>query len=201
MTNNANYHYAHDIDCGELLLSPFNLEHLDAIHQMTLEPEVQEFLSDWIATREQRYEWLTKYEIGENETFFEALPHIDHLAETPLRMAIIHKATGDFVGWIVTGFKTELPPPNREIGYAISNCHTGKGYATIAAKGMIQFLFENSETQELVATAVTYNVPSNRVLTKCGYHQEGTMDIDNKPYYYYRMTKEQWLHSNAENPA
>lgn len=193
MNENYIYQYAKPIDCGELMLEPFNYSHLDGIQQMTLEPEVREFLSDWIATPEQRLEWLVKYELGENEGFFSALPDIDQLENTPLRMAIIHKATGDFVGWIVTGFKQELPPPNREIGYAISNKHTGKGYATIAARAMIRFIFESSHTEVLVATAVTYNMPSNRVLTKCGYHLQGSLDIDNRPYFYYRLTKNEWL--------
>lgn len=181
-----------EIECGSLLLREFQLEHLDAIYNMTLEPEIQTFLPDWISTKEERREWLTQYDIQENRNFKEALPHILDLKDDPLRMVIIHKESCEVIGWIVSGFKDELAPPNREIGYAISNRHTGKGYATQATKGLIKFLFENSDTEELVATALTYNEASNRVLKNCGYKMEGTTEIDQKPYNCYRVTKSEW---------
>ena len=121
-----------EIDCGELVLRAFQVEHVDGIYEMTLEPEIQEFLSDWVATKEQRHTWMLEYDIPENERFFEALPNISKMENDPLRLAIILKETDEFVGWIVSGPKDQLPPPNREIGYGISNKHTGKGYATKA---------------------------------------------------------------------
>ncbi len=180
-----------EIDCEDIVLREFQEAYVDGIYQMSLQPEIQEFLSDWVATREKRHEWMLQYDIPENDRFFQALPHISMLENDPLRLAIILKETDEFIGWIVSGFKDELPPPNREIGYGISNLHTGKGYATKATKALIKFLFEHSDTEELVATAVTYNEASNVVLKKCGYRFEGTTEIDQKPYNCYRLTKQE----------
>ena len=181
-----------EIDCGDIILREFQENHVEGIYTLSQQPEIQEFLSDWISTREQRHTWMLQYDIPENNRFFEALPNISELKDDPLRLAIILKETDEFIGWIVSGFKVELPPPNREIGYAISNTQTGKGYGTKASQALIQYLFEHSDTEELVATAVTYNVSSNRVLQKCGYQLEGEMMIDQKPYNCYRLTKQEW---------
>lgn len=184
---------AFEILCDDLSLQTFQLEHLDAIYNLTLEPEIRTFLPDWISTKEQRLEWMIKYDIEENKHFIEALPNIANLKDDPLRLAIVLRESNEVIGWIVSGFKEELAPPNREIGYAISNQHTGKGYATQAARALIEFLFEKSDTESLVATARTYNEPSNRVLKNCGYRFEGTLEIDKEPYNCYRMTKSEWL--------
>jgi len=181
-----------EIRYGDIILREFQLDHLDAIYNITLEPEIQTFLPDWISTKEQRQKWLETCDFEENQNFKTALPHILDLKDDPLRMVIINSATEEVIGWIVSGFKDELKPPNREIGYAISNKHIGKGYATQASKALIKFLFENTDTEELVATALTYNESSNRVLIKCGYKFDGITEIDQKPYNCYRMTKVEW---------
>ena len=54
------------IDCGEILLREFRVEDVDAIYEITSQPEVYEFLPDWKSTKEQRLEWVTNYEIPSN---------------------------------------------------------------------------------------------------------------------------------------
>ena len=39
------------IDCGEILLREFRIEDVDAIYELTSQPEVYEFLPDWRSTR------------------------------------------------------------------------------------------------------------------------------------------------------
>ena len=102
------------------------------------------------------------------------------------------KETNELIGWINSGLKDELPPPNREIGYAVSREYTCKGYVTQAAQGLIKYLFENTNTEVLNATALTYNTPSNRVLQKCGFKLMGTMKIQEQDYYYYKLNKSEW---------
>ena len=48
------------IDCGEILLREFRVEDVDAIYELTSQPEVYEFLPDWHSTREQRLTWVTR---------------------------------------------------------------------------------------------------------------------------------------------
>jgi len=44
----------------------------------------------------------------------------------------------------------------------------------------------------LTYTALTYNKPSNRVIEKCGFNLIGVMDIENKDYFYYKLTKNEY---------
>lgn len=175
------------IETERLLLESFEPKHLMGIHALTEQTEIQQYLSDWIATPEQRREWMEKYEVHENHRFICALPDIDSLENDPLRMAIRLKATDEIIGWIVSGYKVELPKPNREIGYAISNVHVNKGFATEASKALMDFIFKESTTKELVATAMHSNGSSNKVLTKIGYVFQGVQEIDGHLYNCYRV--------------
>jgi len=53
-----------------------------------------------------------------------------------------------------------------------ANCH-GKGYGTEALKAMTAFCFENTELQRLWAEVDIRNIPSQKMLEKCGYTREG----------------------------
>lgn len=99
------------------------------------------------------------------------------------------KETNELIGWCCTGIKDELPPPNREIMYAISKDHRGKGYTTQAAKGIVYFLFENTNVDELNAIALLSNIPSNRVIAKCGFNFEHIIEIDSESYNLYKLNK------------
>ena len=64
------------IDCGEILLREFRIEDADAIYELTSQPEVYEFLPDWRSAREQRLDWVTNYEIPDNQDFLANVPSI-----------------------------------------------------------------------------------------------------------------------------
>ena len=114
------------------------------------------------------------------------------IGELRLRLGIILKVSGEFIGWCCTGIKEELPVPNREIMYAISKDHRGKGYTTQAAKGLIKYLFDNSSTDVLNAIALKHNIPSNRVIQKCGFELLDEITIEHEDYNYYRLSQQQW---------
>lgn len=194
--NNVNSKKVFTIDCKDIVLREFLLEDLDAIYNITLQSEIAEFLPDWTATKEKRREWLTKYEIKENKEFLDAAPNIPNISRHTLRLGIILKDTNELIGWITSGLKDELPPPNREIGYAISRDYTGRGYATQAAQGLIKYLFENTNTDVLNATALIHNTPSNKVIQKCGFKLMGNMKIEGKNFYYYKLNKSEWEYRN-----
>ena len=88
--------------------------------------------------------------------------------------------------------------PNREIGYAVSKNYRNKGYTTQAAKGLIKYLFENTNLDVLNATALTYNKPSNRVIEKCGFKFINNVEIENHEFYYYKLNKSEW-ENNMKN--
>lgn len=122
------------IECENIVLREFCLEDLDELYALTLQPEITDFSPDWKATKEQRKYWLENFHIKENKEFLKSVPNIgDHL----LILGIILKKTNEFIGWCLTAPKDELPSPNREIAYAISKDHRGRGYTTEATDELI----------------------------------------------------------------
>jgi RimJ/RimL family protein N-acetyltransferase len=186
------------IECKDIILREFQLEDLDAIYNLTLQPEITDFLPDWIAPKEKRREWLVKYEIKENREFLESVPNIPNISRHALRLGIILKESNELIGWVCSGLKDELPPPNREISYAISKDYRCKGYTTQAAKGLMKYLFENTNTEVLNAIALTYNTSSNKVIQKCGFNYIGSIEIESKEFYHYKLSKSEWENKNEK---
>jgi [ribosomal protein S5]-alanine N-acetyltransferase len=178
------------IDCGEIYLREFRIEDVDAIYEITSQPEVYEFLPDWRTTREQRLNYVANYEIPINNRFLAALPDIE--GQTYLNLAIILKETEELVGFCHSGLKSELPAPNREIAYGISKFYWNRGYASKAAKGLIDFLFEKTNVEVLNAVALPNNVGSNRVIQKCGFQFLGDVEIDGQSHYHYILKRDNW---------
>jgi [ribosomal protein S5]-alanine N-acetyltransferase len=178
------------IDCGEIILREFSIEDVDAIYEITSQPEVYEYLPDWKSTREQRLDWVTNYEIPSNKRFLSAVPNIE--GQNYLKLGIILKETGEFIGFCNTGIKEELLAPNREIAYGISKHYRNKGYTTIAVKGLINFLFEKTNVELLNTVVLTQNESSTRVIQKSGFKFVGVIEIENQKYYHYSLHRSDW---------
>lgn len=176
------------IDCGEILLREFRLEDVDSIYEVTSQPEVYEFLPEWRSTREQRLDWVTYYEIPSNKEFLSAIPNIS--GQNYLKLGIVLKATGEFIGFCNTGIKEELNEPNREIAFAISKHFRNRGYTTKAVKGLVNYLFENTDVELLNTIVLPHNVTSKKVIQKCGFHFKGNVEIEDQHYDHYILHKE-----------
>lgn len=110
-----------------------------------------------------------------------------------LKLGVFVKGTDEFIGWCCTGIKEELPLPNREIMYAISSGHQKKGYATQAAKGLIDYLFTHTDIETLNGLALIHNASSNKVLEKCGFIKQAEQVIENERFNHYTFSKSEWL--------
>ncbi|WP_306418801.1 GNAT family N-acetyltransferase [Brevibacillus reuszeri] len=180
------------IECKDVILREFLVEDVDAIYNLTQQPHIIEFLPEWSVSKEQRLNWLTNYETVENRQFIKAVADGGDVGELRLRLGVILKETVEFIGWCYTGIKEELPAPNREIAYAISKQHANKGYTTQAAIGMINYLFENTNVEELSAVAMYRNASSNRVIQKCGFVPVNDIVIKEEAYHSYKLYKADW---------
>jgi len=177
------------IECREILLREFELADLEAFHALTWQPEIYDMLPGWNVSKEQRQTWLHDFEIPENRRFLHAVSVDGDVGELRLRLGIVLQATGELIGWCCTGIKHELPPPNREIVFAISREHRGLGYTTQAAQAMIAYLFERTNVEVLHALALIRNIPSNRVIQKCGFVFQADMEIECEKYSVYKLSK------------
>ena len=64
----------------------------------------------------------------------------------------------------------------RSINYVLCDNYCGKGYMTEAVREVIKFVFEDMNTDLLSAFHYPDNVKSKRVLERCGFEYEGTIE-------------------------
>ncbi len=112
--------------------------------------------------------------------------------------AITHADTGEMMG--VCGLhaadkRYALP----YIGYWLGEQHWGHGYATEAARAVVDMFFKVGMLNELMITCLRDNEPSRRVIEKCGgvYWKPGEQYAaalgETRPVDHYRVTRENWM--------
>lgn len=180
------------IDCSDIYLQEFSIEDAEGIYKISNQPEIAQYLPDWKSTKQQRVDWVTHYEIPANKAFLDAAAKTTNIEDHTLKLGVFSKETDELIGWCCTGMKNELPAPNREIMYAISNEYQGKGYATLASKGLVNYLFTNTNVEILNAVALIDNVSSNKVIEKCEFTYQGQQAIGNELYHHYILSKSEW---------
>ncbi|OTW84986.1 GNAT family N-acetyltransferase [Bacillus thuringiensis serovar cameroun] len=185
------------IDCGDIYLQEFTMKDAESIYKISNQPEIEKFLPDWKSTKEQRVNWIINDEIPANKAFLEAVKTTNNIGNHMLKLGIFKEATNEFIGWCCTGIKEELPTPNREIMYAISSEYQNTGYATKVTKGLIDYLFKNTTLDVLNAIALIKNVPSNKVIEKCGFTYMSEQTIENQLYNHYVLSKSEWIKNIA----
>ncbi len=74
------------------------------------------------------------------------------------------------IGLVGVSWENENAP---ELGYCFGANHWGKGYATEAARAVIDYAFEEFAIDELLSGARVLNPASRHVLEKCGFQWTG----------------------------
>lgn len=90
------------------------------------------------------------------------------------------KSTGEMIGWcglMIPSFESHFTPAV-EIGWRLGSQFWNNGYATEAAKAVLQYAFENLELNEIVSFTAVKNIRSRRVMEKIGLHHNPQDDFD-----------------------
>ena len=95
------------------------------------------------------------------------------------RWAIVEKNVGQCIGQIAY-FLVDNKNHFAEIEYCIGSDFQCKGLATEATKAVIRYGFEKMNLHKIQICTKTINVPSKRVIEKCGFTYEGTL----RDYFY-----------------
>jgi [ribosomal protein S5]-alanine N-acetyltransferase len=96
---------------------------------------------------------------------------------TGARMAIDRGSEETFVGWCTLA---RWDPGHRSasLGYCLAEAAWGHGYATEAARALLQWAFDTLPLNRVQAEVDTRNAASARVLEKLGFVREGTLRED-----------------------
>ena len=93
-----------------------------------------------------------------------------HSAPDGKALAAIEKTSGEMVGHMV--FHPWFQPETHEIGWAFAIAHQGKGYATEAARALLEFAFGSLKAHRVIATCQPENVASWHVAEKLKMRRE-----------------------------
>lgn len=123
--------------------------------------------------------------------------------------AVEIKDTHEFIGFVgLNQPPFEIPnfKPNGlpivEIGWRLSSNHWGQGYATEAAKTVLDYAFTELNLNEVISFTVVANTKSRRVMEKIGLHHSAkdnfnhpTLDASSplRKHVLYRLTRTEYL--------
>jgi RimJ/RimL family protein N-acetyltransferase len=127
-------------------------------------------------------------------------------AGTGTRLAVDRVADGAFIGWCSL---TRWNPDYRSasMGYCFDDACWGHGYATEAARAILQWAFDTLDLNRVQAETDTRNAASGRVLEKLGFVREGTLREDCvvngevSDSWVYGLIKREWQPSSEPGPA
>ncbi|MBQ5331948.1 MAG: GNAT family N-acetyltransferase [Oscillospiraceae bacterium] len=120
------------------------------------------------------------------------------------RWAIIERESGRCIGQIAF-FLVDCKNHFAEIEYCIGADFQCRGYATEAARAVISFGFERAELHKIQICHRSNNLPSKRVIEKCGFTYEGALRdyffIDGRYYdrLYYSILCDEYFKNIGED--
>ncbi|MBO4579592.1 MAG: GNAT family N-acetyltransferase [Clostridiales bacterium] len=95
------------------------------------------------------------------------------------RWAVIERSSGECIGQAAF-FLVDTSGHFAEIEYCIGSSFQKKGYATEATRALIKYGFEEIGLNKVQICVRPSNMPSRKVIEKCGFCYEGTL----REYFY-----------------
>ena len=113
---------------------------------------------------------------------------------------------GSFLGWVSL---RPTPGGDPELGYRFHQAAWGHGYATEAARALVDRAFAETSTTRVWATTMAVNTPSRRVLSRVGlryvrtYHEHFANPIPGTEHgeVEYALTRPEWLACHGRDPT
>ena len=157
------------IETENLLLRPFKYSDADTMLQYWIADEnIQTMYSEPVyKTHDEVISLLNKYISSyERDDYY--------------RWAVIDKEGHGCIGQI-SFFLVDSRNHFAEIEYCIGSAFQRRGFATEATKALIQFGFDRIGLHKIQICTKVINVPSKKVIEKCGFTYEGTL----RDYFYH----------------
>ncbi|UCG62074.1 MAG: GNAT family N-acetyltransferase [Candidatus Zixiibacteriota bacterium] len=156
------------IDTPRLILRPFTLDDIPAFHAILSQPEVMYYLPEGVMTLGEVREIVEWYQMCYEKDTPENI--------IKWTLAVWLKSDGtpeqteahpELIGWAGVG-PLEFDESQIEIFYGLARHHWGRGYATEAARAVLDYAFGTIGIKRLVGIANPENAASVKVLEKIG---------------------------------
>ena len=125
---------------------------------------------------------------------------------TGARLAVDRVSDGAFIGWCSLN-RWNPDYRSASLGYCFDDAAWGHGYATEAARALLQWAFDTLDLNRVQAETDTRNAASARVLEKLGFVREGTLREDCvvngevSDSWVYGLIRREWRPSSEPVPA
>ena len=186
-----------ELETGRLLLRPITQSDWDLALEMFMDPEVMKFVAD----------------VSHEETLVEEMKnYVRRGAGGRIGVwCVLRRETGEKLGtsvllpmpieehdtdWSLLQ-EDRYPDADIEVGYILKRSAWGNGYATEACRRLVQFAFEETELDEIVAVTDPRNAASKKVLRKSGLRDEGSRRAYADECSAFRISRQQWLELQA----
>jgi RimJ/RimL family protein N-acetyltransferase len=183
------------LETDRIVLRRFTADDEDDVFALHSDPAVMRYLGPPVPREEIREQTLGRW-----FDLYESHPGFGYFAA-------IEKTTGVFLGWFL--FRppvVEDPAPGEiELGYRLHQAAWGRGFATEGSVALVQKGFTELGVQRIVATTMTVNRGSRRVLEKAGlryvrtFHLEWPDPLEGAELgeVEYALTREEWRRTAA----
>ncbi|WP_347113069.1 GNAT family N-acetyltransferase [Leclercia sp. S52] len=145
-----------DLETPRLKLEPYDDSHYEGLRVMDSDAGVMRYITGGIVkTPEETWEGIRRVQARWDKYNFSW-------------WAIREKSSGAIVGAACLQHLANVDGAPLEIGWRLVPEHNGKGYATEAAKAIVNYAAEQVGATYLVAVADPENIPSQRVMQRLG---------------------------------
>ena len=142
------------IETERFIITEFTESMVTSVHVNSLDADNRRFVPDEVfETFEKAQEMVSKFLKWYNDK------------RAPLVYPIVLKS-GENIGYVQA---VPIHDEEWEIGYHISERHTGKGYATEAVMAFLPVIMEQLSLSSIIGECLTDNIASRRVLEKAGF--------------------------------
>jgi RimJ/RimL family protein N-acetyltransferase len=134
----------------------------------------------------------------------DAIAFVTAVATADRDTAFLIEQAGEPIGMVGLEWRTPEVP---ELGYWFGVEHWGRGYATEAARAVIDYAFDEFDCERLLAAARVTNPASRRVLEKCGFQWTGvelhrfTALASSAPVDAFRLERSVWASLKHWHPT
>lgn len=164
------------LETPRLILQPFTLDDFDDLMQLHSNPEVNRFFKIQEAWPEEFVKKCLTGFIKDQET----------LGYSKLKVLL---KDGAFIGR--AGFSLWEETGETELGYSFKLKHWGKGYASEVSRKLVQWIFETTDLEYIIAFAAVENVASRKVLEKIGMSFTDIRSVNTIPHAFYKLARDQ----------
>ena len=168
-----------ELSTERLVLRPFALDDMDALHTLWADREVRRYLFDGEVQARERV-----VEIVENS--------VEGFAELGYGFYSLRRLPSPTQIMGFSGFRPFDEAGVVEMLFAVEPSHWGRGYATEATREVLRYGFEDCDLRRVVATTDTPNQRSVRVLQRLGLFFEKRMERHGLDTVYYGMTADEF---------